>query len=99
MPEVSWRRALKISAYWVAGTVAAYVTAIAVVRFLLMQEFLFLVVLPTTGLLLAWISPLALGQFYRSWKVAWLSLVFFLVAAPLVLALVFGVFFAYASPR
>ncbi len=99
MLEISWRRALKIAVCWVAGMEAAYVATFAIVRFLLMQEFLFLVVLPAAGLLMAWLAPLALGQLYRSWKVAWLSLGFFMVSAPLVLALLFWVFFAYASPR
>ncbi len=99
MGEDSWRRALRIAAGWVAGVTAGYLLVFGLVRFFLPQEFLVLVVLPTVGLLLAWVSPILLGQACKSWKVAWVTLACSLVATPIVVAVVIGIFFAHVSPR
>ena len=99
MMEDTWKRALKISACWIGAATGIYLFAFALVRFFFMREYLFLVILPSGGILLAWISPLALGQIYRSWKVAWTAFGLCFLAVPLALSIIFGVFLTFASPR
>lgn len=99
MADNAWRRALKIAGGWMIALTVGYLLVFTLVRFLLPVGFLAPAVLPTVGVLVVCVSPIALGQFSNSWKVAWLALLAWQVAVPIVLTLVFPVFLNYASPR
>lgn len=97
-PVDTWRWASKIAALWVA-VVGTGVFALGV--FMARSAFYPVIYVISFALLvLAMSMPIALGQWYGSWKVAWLTLASEVIYSVVALIILIGWYlFHFPSPR
>jgi hypothetical protein len=97
-PVDTWRRASKIAALWVA-VLGTGVFALGV--FMASSAFYPVNYVISFALVVLVLSmPIALGQWYASWKVAWLTLAFEVLYSVVALIILIGWYvFHFPSPR